>query len=273
MKQRVYIYGLTIFSLLGGSVKAMDVPKVIVAEDQASEVKEQLDYCKLAEFMKETAHKVSFEPFTQEQAVRLYELILMVNRNTDEQTKAKLFEKKGVPAFLGAIAFKFAILSEDEVVRFKLLIRDYLKPIYARNEHAVGIRKLGNYFKRRVLLVGGSEDVANKLAQLIWECGVTYVSLDYDLSMWECPFMTAYKKWYNGAIKDKASRFAKVAKSPVLSGFLPANSSYTVKGDKVSFRRSRDSNAYYIDWNGQMINEKDGKVATEGIYMRVSGLQ
>ncbi len=119
-------------------------------------------------------------------------------------------------------------------------------------------KSLANYFRNRVLEHGGSQKAADRLAELIVDEKVTMIYIKHGITC-DGNFRAVYSTWLD-EIKDSEQELYKKASIPVLSGFLPGDSIFRIKEDRVSYSRVRGSNWYYINQDGQLVNEKTGEI-------------
>lgn len=266
---------LRIFALLLGGLfccRSLSAMKSIEIEKDGkmSEFNDKLNYVELAECVKKCLEEVSTHPtvcygdnsptpWTDEEIEGVYRMMITFDEDSPEDLKDKLFEEERLPRYFSERARDDIRLSDSKEGQLWSCLRGYLAPLFERkkalgrrNDHGVGIKRLGKYWHQRVREFGGSEEAADKLEELIWRYGVTDIQYNAQI---RGAFVYPYSEWLQFIKEADADLFEKI--TTLVSGFVPRKSAFRVDGQKVVFYESTTRKHYYLDAEGSVVNEKD----------------
>ena len=74
-------------------------------------------------------------------------------------------------------------------------------------------------------------------------------------------FYVAYKEWLD-TIKDFDPILMKTVRRTLINGFIPSKCHFWMDDDTAKFSQNYDPNRYYIDQDGELVNEKDDESNT-----------
>jgi len=230
---------------------AMDAPQSLQQRPRVE--KEKVDPNELAKFVRERAIK---KKISESDAEKLSNSIGLTYRFYPQVRELEL---RHLPTSLCNFADIEELFMEDDkrgheselsTLRFKFtsILREYVRRINVRNNHSVGLKILANYFKKRVLEIGGSQKAADKFAELIWNYAADVVR--YDTGFVSGPFRDALWEWEDSIRASEPELMDKLNSCSL----VPGNCIIKVIGEKVRFSTSYGP-IYYITENGEMVEE------------------